>query len=417
MFFGLGVLHVVSGCSRDASNRDDIARPVQTIVVSTWSDVRVRTFPGKVEASKKAELAFQVSGLLVQLPIKEAQKVAKGDVIAQVREDEFRARLQVLQGNLDKARAALKATLAGERPEEQERRRALVRTAEATLANAHTEYERNHRLVQTYTVSRQEYDRSATAVRVAEEELAAARRLLEMGTVGRQEDIAAKEAAVRSLEGSVVEAKINLDDCTLRAPYAGVIAKRFVELQQNVKAKQPIVQFQDVDEVQIAVDVPETIMAGEVLRSDIVQILAEISAAPGVHFPVYIQEMAQKADPVTQTFRVRVGMRSPPELNLLPGMTATVTLHYRRASILGGGMLVPVAAVAKNAKGEQVAWVVGTDGTATSRAVTIGGVTGNQIEIASGLEPGERIAVAGVTFLRDGMKVRDLGDSLGRSMP
>jgi RND family efflux transporter MFP subunit len=417
LFFSLAVLQVASGCSRDVSSNVDVVRPVQTIVVSVGGDVHVRTFPGKVEASRGVELAFQVSGVVVHLPIKESQEVAKGAVIAQVRDTEFRARLQVLQGNLDKARATLKATLAGERPEEQERRRAQVRTAEAKLANAHSEYERHHRLVQTNTVSRQEYERSATAVRVAEEELAAVRRLLDIGMVGRAEDIAAKEAAVRGLEGSIVEAKLNLDDCTLRAPYDGVIAKRFVELQQNVKAKQPIVQFQDVDEVLIAVDVPETVMAGEIQRADIVQILAEIGAAPGVQFPVNIHEMAQKADPVTQTFRVRVGMRSPPELNLLPGMTAIVTLHYRRASILGSTLLVPVAAVTKNAKGEQVSWVVGADGTVTSRAVTVGGVTGGQIEIVRGLEPGERIAVAGVTFLREGMKVRDLGDALGSGSP
>src|SRR5262249_7162482 len=148
-----------------------------TMIVTAGDEAHVRSFPGKVEASRKVELAFQVSGLLLQLPIKEGQTVAKRDVIAQLREAEFRARLQTLQGNLDKARAALKASLAGERPEEQERRKAQVRTAEARLANAHTEYERNQRLVQTHTVSRQEYESSATAVRVAEEELASARRI------------------------------------------------------------------------------------------------------------------------------------------------------------------------------------------------------------------------------------------------
>src|SRR5262249_19705747 len=133
---------------------------------------------------------------------------------------------------------------AGERPEEQERRKAQVRTAEARLANAHTEYERNQRLVQTHTVSRQEYESSATAGRVAEEELASARRILEMGRVGREEDILAKQAGVRGLEGQVVEAKIQLDDCTLRAPYDGVIAKRFVKENQTIKAREPVVQFQ-----------------------------------------------------------------------------------------------------------------------------------------------------------------------------
>jgi RND family efflux transporter MFP subunit len=387
------------------------------MIVSAGDELRVRSFPGKVEASRKVELAFQVSGLLVQLPIKEGQKVAKGDVIAQLREDEFRARLQTLQGNLDKARAAAQASLVGERPEEQERRNALVRKAEAKLANARTEYERNHRLVQTQSVSRQEYERSATAVRVAEEELASARRILEMGTVGREEDIAAKQAAVRALEASVVEAKINLDDCTLRAPYAGVIAKRFVEENQTITAREPVVQFQDVEEIEVAVDVPETIMASDLRAAEIVRLVAEFSGAPGLRFPVAVREVAQAADPVTQTFRVRVGMQAPSDVKLLPGMTSTVTLTYRRASILGNRILVPISAVYRDSAGEQVVWVIGPDETAMRRAVKIGAATGGSLEIVDGLQPGDRVAVAGVTHLRQGMKVRDLGDSLGGSQP
>jgi RND family efflux transporter MFP subunit len=414
----LGVtMFQLAGCSTQAPSASDVVRPVRTLVVTAGGETRLRTFPGKVEAARKVELAFQVSGLLVKLPIKEGQKVAKGDLIAQVREDEFRARLQALQGDLDKARAVLTALRAGERPEEQLRREAQVRGAEAKLANARSEYERDRRLLQSNAVSRLNYERSATALRVAQEELASARQILEMSTVAREEDIAGKEAAVRGLEGRVVEAKIQLDDCTLRAPYDGVIAKRFVELKQNVKAKQPIVQFQDADEIEIAVDVPETVMAGDVHRADIVQLLAEFSAAPGVQFPVHIQEVAQKADPVTQTFRVRVAMKSPPDLNLLPGMTATVTLRYHRASILGNRVLVPVAAVTKDERNVQVAWVLRADGTVEPRAVTLGEATGGQIEIVNGLEAGERIAVAGVTFLREGMKVRDLGDALGGSVP
>ena len=49
--------------------------------------------------------------------------------------------------------------------------------------------------------------------------------------------------------------------------------------------------------------------------------------------------------------------------------------------------------------------------------VKIGAATGGQIEIVDGLQPGDRIAVAGVTFLREGMKVRDLGDALGGGQP
>ena len=177
-----------------------------------------------------------------------------------------------------------------------------------------------------------------------------------------------------------------------------------------------MVKFQDVDEIDVVVDVPETVMAN-LRAADIVQILAEFSGAPGLQFPVHIKEVAQRADPTTQTFRVRVAMKSPADVTLLPGMSATVALTYRRATILGNRILVPISAVSKNGSGGQIAWVLGSDSTVSARAIKIGEATGSQVEIIEGLQPGDRIAVAGVTFLREGMKVRDLGDALGGSPP
>jgi len=106
-----------------------------------------------------------------------------------------------------------------------------------------------------------------------------------------------------------------------------------------------------------------------------------------------------------------VAMKVPPDLNLLPGMSASVSLTYRRASILGNRILIPISAVAKDATGEQVAWVVGPNEIVERHPVKIGEAMGGRIEIVDGLQPGDRIAVAGVSFLRDGMKVRDLGDA------
>jgi multidrug efflux pump subunit AcrA (membrane-fusion protein) len=100
-------------------------------------------------------------------------------------------------------------------------------------------------------------------------------------------------------------------------------------------------------------------------------------------------------------------------MNVLPGMTATVTLTSRRAGSKGDRILVPISAVFKDGTGEQVAWVVGPDQTVSRRPVKLGETTGGKIAITAGLQPGDRDAVAGVTFLREGMKVRDLGDALG----
>jgi len=73
--------------------------------------------------------------------------------------------------------------------------------------------------------------------------------------------------------------------------------------------------------------------------------------------------------------------------------------------------------VFKDSSGEQVAWILGADQTVTRRPVKTGEATGSQIEILDGLQPGDRIAVAGVTSLRQGMKVRDLGNALGGRQP
>ncbi len=405
------------GCSGDSPPTSDPVRPVKSVLITAGDEVTTRIFTGKVDASKRAELAFQVPGLLVSLPIKEGQRVAKGDVIGQLRQDEFQARLKALQGQLDQARASLRALRAGERVEERARLEATVRTAEAKLATARIELDRSERGIRSNVIARADYDISVRDYSVAQQNLESARQMLEKAQVGRTEDIEAQEGAVSSLEGQVVEANLQLQDTTLRAPYDGVIAERFVEANQNVKAKQVIVRFQDVDEIEIAVDVPETVMASNIKAADIVQLVATISGAPGLQFPVQIREVGQVADPVTQTFRVRVALQAQEGIRILPGMTATVTATYRRASILGMRIMAPITAVMKSTAGEQTVWVVGPDSTVAQRSVKLGAVEGDRIEVMDGLRPGDQVVVAGVRFLRDGMKVRDLGDSLGGNRP
>ena len=414
---GLFLLQFAAGCRPGPVAQPDGVRPVKTMVVTEGEGLQLRTFPGRAEAARRADLAFQVPGLIVKLPVKEGQKVSTGEVIAQLRPDEFEARLTTLQGQLDQARAALRALMAGERPEERLRRESAVRAAQARLANARIEHERNTNLLRTSAIPRSAFDLTETAYRVAQEDYQAALQLVEKGTIGRQEDIEAREAEVRGLEGRVVEAQLNLSDATLRAPFDGVIARRLVDENQNIQAKAPVVEFQDVEEIDIVVDVPEAVMAADLKTSEIVSLTAEFSGAPGVEFPVRIREVAQVADPATQTFQIRVAMPAPTEVRVLPGMTATVTGTYRRAKILGNPILVPISAIHRTAAGEQVAWIIGADNTVSSRPVQLGEASGGEIAVLKGLAPGDQIAVAGVTFLRDGMQVRDLGGALGDTQP
>ena len=354
----LSILLLVSGCSPKPPAPAEVVRPVKTMIVSAGSESNVRTFPGRVEAANKVELAFQVSGLLVSLPVREGQKVAANEVVAQLRQDEFQARLRALQGQLDRARADLQALRAGARPEERLRLEAQRRAADAKLVNARTEFERSTQLLRNRVISRLEFDRAETAYQVAQQEYKAALQTFEQGTIAREEDILAKEAEINGLEGQVVEANLQLEDSTLRAPYEGVIAQRFVEQGQNIRAAPAGGGVSGRRRDRYRRRCPG---GGHGRRSPLSRHRAdarELHAAPGLQFPVHVKEIAQRADPVTQTFTVRVGMKAPPPgVNLLPGMTGTVTLTYRRASILGDRIFVPITAISKESTGAEVAWI------------------------------------------------------------
>lgn len=375
------IVCLAAGCSSHPPTPPEEVRPVKTMVVSASDQPRVRSFPGRVEASKMVDLAFQVSGVLVSLPFREGERASKGAVLAQLRQDEFQARLESAQAQLDQARA-------------------MLRAAEPKLANARTESERYGRLVATNAVSRSEYDQVQTTYQAA------------------QEDYNAQSAAIRGLEARVVEAKLQSGDSSLRAPYDGVVAQRLVDAGQNIVANNAVIRYQNINDIDIVVDVPEAYIANDIRSAAIQQSLAELSTAPGREFPVRLKETAQIADPKTQIFEVRFALKTPPHITALPGMTASVVLTFR--SPRGRHILVPVTAISRQETGEQVAWVLephGPDNIVHRRLVKIGAPTGDQFEIMDGLEPGDRIVVAGAPFLREGMKVRDLGNALEAGQP
>jgi membrane fusion protein, multidrug efflux system len=406
------MLSVAGGCGRGPAERVVQTRPVKTVVVSSSDGTVKRTFAGRVVAGREADLGFRVAGLLASLPVREGQRVKQGEVVAVLRQDEFRARLTSLQGQLTQAEAGLRALRAGLRPEERARIESQVRAAEARMQNAKAEFERFSELIRENAVARTEFELRETQYRVAQEDLKAARQLFEQSATGRKEDIDATEANVQSLRARVEEVQIQMTDSTLRAPFTGVIAQRFVEENQNIAVGQAVVRFQDSEEITVGIDVPESVMAADLTSKDIVGLMAEFSAVPGREFPVQIREVSQVADAVTQTFRVRAVMKTPEGLSLLPGMTATIRMTVRGGEA-AGLVRVPLTAIYRGGSGEAVAWVVGDDLKARRRGVKLGAISGGAVEVVDGLKAGERIAIAGVSQLQEGLEVRVLSDGLG----
>ena len=203
------------------------------------------------------------------------------------------------------------------------------------------------------------------------------------------------------------DAQNALKDTTLVAPFAGVIAKRYVENFEKVQEKQPIAYLQLIDQLEILIDVPELLMAQFRNRSG-AEVIAEFDAAAGNKYPLAIKEFSTDADPATQTYQVVLIMDQPEEANILPGMTAKVTASAGEGDAVGSAIIIPAIAVLNDADNQDYVWQFDQQSETVKKVlVQIGSLQGSKnVMITEGLQGGEEIVIAGVSKLQDGMKVR-----------
>ena len=323
-----------------------VIRPVKTMIVGSASREFERTFTATVRASERVELSFQVPGKLNELPVKKGQSIEQGDLIGRLDQRDYKSNLKSAQAEYDKA-----------------------------LAN----FKRGDELVGKGFISRTDYDR-----------------------LRARRDVTAAE---------LDKAKKALEDTSLKAPFSGVVAQRFVENFTEVRAKQKIVSLQDASLLELVVYIPENIVAMRRQEGAAqLKLYATFSAITGEEFPLTIKEFSTQADAKTQTFEYVLTMPRPEGRNILPGMTANV--HAVRTDLdetqMAATVTIPAIAVFADKQGQAHVWIIKQpDNTAHARKVTTGKLSGaDQIEILDGIESGEVIATAGVSQLREGMRVR-----------
>jgi len=360
----ISMLVIFIGCGKkEEPVAEEIIRPVKTMKVEDGPDSAGLTLPGKVRASQRVELAFkEVGGRLIELPIagREGQEVKEGELLARIDPRDFQTRLRNVQGRLKEAIASL------------------------DLANA--EYDRVKRIQEQDpgAISGADIDRKREAVNMME---------------GR----------IKSLQAEVAAARDELSYTQLKAPFTGLIAKRYVDNFQEVQPKQAILALEDISHVELLIDVAENVMA--VARNegdDVIQAEAEFPTARGKKFNLEIKEYATRADPATQTYQVVLQMPQPDDISILPGMTATIAVSLGRQAARGKAVVIPAIAVLAEPSGQSFVWVVDPkELTVKKQEVKVGMISGSEnIDVTEGLEGGETIAVAGILQLQDGMKVR-----------
>ncbi len=318
---------------------ESVIRPVKSMVLPEYQG-KTRTYPGTVRATNRVELSFNVLGTIIELPVKEGQRVKKGQLLARLDPKDYQA---------------------------------LVTGAKAEYEKALADYRRAKELVKNGYVSRSDYDKTVSDKEVAASRLARARK--------------------------------SLEDTYLRAPFDGVIARRYVENFTDVRAKQPVLSLQDTHALEVVADLPEDVIA--LNRSSLpTSITARFSVLPGREFPVTISEIATHADPVTRTYQVVFALPAHEGVNLLPGMTAEVSVTRGSKTTEGSPVFTITATALLEADGKTWVWVIDPKTNRVSRREVQAEVIGDRAVVSQGLRPLERIATAGVHHLKEGQVVK-----------
>ncbi|WP_230251856.1 efflux RND transporter periplasmic adaptor subunit [Rhodopirellula halodulae] len=401
---------LVSGCSESPEESVPV-RPVRTIQVGDLNVISGRQFPGRASAKNDVELSFDVSGPLVSLPVDVGSVVKKGDVIAAIDPRDFETTLASNQANLDRAKANLSAMQRGARTEELAQMEAELVQAEASYEQAVAEHDRSERLLKSGAVSQSDFDITLARKKRTKAEIDDVKEALKIGLAGaREEDIEAKRAEIRALEAAVEAAKNQLDDATLVAPFDGEVSARFVDNFQRVQVKQPVVRMVDISEIEITVQVPESLIG---IVPQVKEVACRFDALGDRDFIGKVTKIGREASQTTRTYPVTVQVSQPEDAKILPGMAATVRNHAKsddQPETLD--LIVPPSSVftAPESDEQTFVWVYEEgNGIVVRREVSVGDLTPVGIRIVEGLKAGERVVTSGVNSLNEGQEVKLLG--------
>lgn len=399
---------VLAGCSKSAPQAEAI-RPVRAIKLGDLKAIEGRQFPGRAKAKNEVDLSFRVSGPLVSLPVDVGSNVKAGDVIAAIDPADFQAAFDSAQASLGVAQANLLAMERGARPEEIEQLKAAVAGADAAYRQALAEHERRKLLLPQGAITQAEFDVGVARRDSTAAQLKGAQEDLNIGLKGaRPEDLEAKRAEIKALEAAAGNAKNQLDYAMLKAPFNGTVAARYVENFQTVQAKQPVVRLLDVSKIEVAIQVPESVIS---LVPRVKQAEVLFDAIPDQRFTGPITKIGSEASQTTRTYPVTIELEQPTDVQILPGMAAVVRgLPEADGSLAGQELAVPPGAIFTDETGKQAyVWVVDEGSKRVARqAVTVGKPTSVGLAVAEGLKPGQWVVTAGVHSLRDNQEVRIL---------
>jgi RND family efflux transporter MFP subunit len=328
---------------------------------------------GYITPRRRATIAAKITARVVDVYVDEGMVVKEGQLLARLDDADAVRRLQAARTQRD-ATAALIASL------------------KINLANAERELGRNAGLAADGFASAQALDQARTTA----ESLRA--------------QVAAAQEQVKAAESQIAMAQQDVDNCTVRAPFGGVVVSKDAQRGEMVSpisagggfTRTGIATIVDMDSIEIEVDVNESYIARVVPGQ---RVEAVLDAYPDWRIPAGVRTVIPTADRQKATVKVRIAFDKL-DPRILPDMGVKVSFlaGERAAGRAAAKAIVPREAI-RTVDGKPIVFL-DRDGVLERRAVGLGLEIGADVEVTAGLDPGDRVVVAGPADLRDGQRVK-----------
>ena len=344
---------------------------------------------GAVEANVTAQGAFQIAGRVARVLVEEGQPVAKGQVLAELDASDYRNGYDAAKGQADAARAVNSKALEGPRAQE--------------LEQARIDYER---WLDEYNRMKYLYDHKSLAAndfKKIEAGYQAAEQRYDMAKQGtRTQDKEAATGQFHAAAAQMHEAQKRLADCQLRAPIAGFVGMKRIDVGDTVGAGTPVIGVLDLNPVKVRVAIPESEI-GKVQQGARATVTIP---SLGRDFEGKVEAVGVTADPSSRTYTVKIAVENPQRL-LRAGMVAEARIY---GSAMVNAITVPGDAVIRDARGVTQVYVVEpTRQRVYARRVEVGALVNNEVEIRNGLDGSEQVVVAGQQNVREGSPAKIIG--------
>ena len=217
---------------------------------------------GTIECTE-VQVPSSVAGRILELPLQEGAAVKKGDLVARIDPADYILRRDEAAAGLAVAQAQLDLVLAGSREEDVQRARDQLREAQAADRAARADLDRIRQVFEAKSATQKQMDDAAAmADRTAAVASAAEQSLAKLLRGSRKEEIRVAQSQVDLAKARLAEAGKAVADCTVAAPMEGVVTARTREVGEWASPGAPLVTVSRLDEVWLAIYVPESRLAG-----------------------------------------------------------------------------------------------------------------------------------------------------------